>query len=107
VRGVNAATCGVLSAVFPLVLLTVAIERRSVSINIRRTTWFRWIASIGVGACAIGLPMTVGGVAADGLEGLWGWTCWAAAAISFAVLAVVAMMIIVTSEVEEDHTLVE
>lgn len=77
------ATCAVLTAIFPLVLLTVVLERRAVHINIRRTKWFRVMTQVTVTASLIGLPLTVVGVQFHGLDWRLGWVAWLTFAAAF------------------------
>lgn len=77
------ATCAVLTAIFPLVLLTVVLERRAIHVNIRKKTWFRVMTQVTVTASLIGLTLTVVGVQLHGLYWRLGWVAWLAFAAAF------------------------
>lgn len=71
-------TCIALSAVFPLLLVTMAIEHRRVIRDVRRhQRLFNWIVESGMVAALIGLVVTVIGVQTDGIDGVLGFTGWA------------------------------
>lgn len=98
----TADTCAVLAAVFPLVMLTLAVERRLVGLKLRRKIWFRRAVLVGFTACVIGLPISVLGVQADGLDLILAYANWMAAGVAFLTLAVMVLMVMATSEAEED-----
>lgn len=98
----SAATCAVLTAVFPLVVLAILTERRSVALKVRRTKWFRLGALWGSVASALGLPVAVFGVQADGLGVHWAWAGWAAFLVAALSLLLLAMLHIASAENEED-----
>jgi hypothetical protein len=62
-------TCIALSAVFPLILVTMAIEhRRALRFVDRREGVFKWIVEYGTMGSVIGLVMSVVGVQTNGLN---------------------------------------
>lgn len=95
-------TCAVLTAVFPLVLLTVVLERRAIHVNIRRLPWFRWVTQAIVTASAIGLALTIVGVQLDGLGALIGVFAWVASAVATLGLPFTLLAALATAEEEED-----
>jgi hypothetical protein len=97
------ATCAVLTGVFPLVLLTAAVDRALISVKIRRLAWFRSLVVWTVSSAAIGLLLCVLGVQLDGLDFIWGVMAWAAFATAFVGLGASIMASIATHEVEEDR----
>jgi peptidoglycan biosynthesis protein MviN/MurJ (putative lipid II flippase) len=103
----NPATCGVLATVFPIVMLTVVLERRTIALKLRRIRWFRSIMLWSFSAAAIGLGITLAGVQAGGLGGnpvgvTWAVLGWIAAVISLGGLSAVLMASMASTEVEED-----
>lgn len=95
-------TCAVLTAIFPVVLLTVVLERRAIHLSIRRQPWFRWATQIIVGACAIGLPLAVLGVQFGGLTVILGVIAWMACAVVALGLPFTLLAALATAEAEED-----
>jgi hypothetical protein len=95
-------TCAILSAVFPLIALTVTFQRRDMHIKIRR---FRWAQRLGLWstfASLAGLIMAVIGVQTHGLNVgascvMWGLCILAVAGLAFTFLGAIA-----TFENEED-----
>jgi hypothetical protein len=103
----NPATCGVLATVFPIVMLTVVLERRTIALKLRRIRWFRSIMLWSFSAAAIGLGITLAGVQVGGLGGnpvgvTWATLAWVAAVISLGGLSAVLMASMASTEVEED-----
>ena len=96
-------TCAVLTAIFPIVLLTVVLERRAIHMNIRRLPWFRWVTQFIVGACAVGLPLTVLGVQFGGLKVVIGAIAWLACAIVVGGLPFTLLAALATAEADEDR----
>lgn len=96
-------TCVVLTAIFPIVLLTVVLERRAIHLNIRRQGWFRWATQIIVLACALGLPLTVLGVQWDGLKLVLGLIAWLTCAVVVLGLPFTLLAALATAESEEDR----
>jgi hypothetical protein len=100
---VNQETCAVLTAVFPIVMLTVAVERRSVHVKIGRLKWFRKLSVVAVASSFAGLLLVLAGVQTDGLENLLlAITAWLLTIVSVGVLTVVLISVLATAEVDED-----
>jgi hypothetical protein len=97
------ATCAVLSAVSPLILITIVLEQRSVHLEIRRRTWFRRATLIVVIASLVGLALSVVGVQAGGLAPISANVNWVAGAVSLLGLGALLLAIIATLEDEEDR----
>jgi high-affinity Fe2+/Pb2+ permease len=95
----NADTCAVLAGVFPLTLITVVLEIRAVSINLRTRKWFRNSVVVGMAFSLIGLVLAVVGVAIGGYSALF---LWGAFGIAMIALALTVMGIVATSENEDD-----
>lgn len=85
------ATCAVLSAVYPLILITIVLEQRSVDLEIRRRTWFRRATLAVVVASLVGLAPA------------FATANWVAGAVSLLGLGVLLLAIIATLEDEEDR----
>lgn len=100
----NSATCTALSAVFPLILITVVLERPRVSVKIRRTRWFRRLMLTTFAASLIGTALSVIGVQLDGFGLLAGTVLWLVLGVALTGLGAAALMIVATDEVEEDAT---
>jgi hypothetical protein len=101
----NANTCAVLASVFPLILITVVLEIRSVAFKLRSRKWFQQIAALGMAFSLTGLVLSVIGVAVDGFAGLlavWIWAVFIAAMIA---LMMIVMGILVTSELDDERKL--
>jgi heme exporter protein D len=99
------ATCIALSAVFPLLLVTMAIEHRRVIRDVRRhQRVFNWIVESGMLAALVGLVVTVVGVETDGIDHILGFTGWAAFAWSVFVLFGYLLWIVLQDR--EDHAAV-
>lgn len=96
-------TCAVLTAVFPIVLLTAVLERRSIHVNIRRKGWFRWSTQAIVASSAIGLGLAIVGVQSDGLSSLFGVLAWLMCAIAIVGLPWTLIAALATAEAEEDR----
>lgn len=96
------ATCIALSAVFPLLLVTMAIEHRRVIRDVRRhQRVFNWIVESGMLAALVGLVVTVTGVQTDGVDKILGFAGWAAFAWSVFVLFGYLLWIVLQDR--EDH----
>ncbi|WP_442577133.1 hypothetical protein ACSBPH_08380 [Microbacterium sp. F51-2R] len=96
------ATCAVLTAIFPLVLLTVVLERRTIHLNIRRAKWFRRTTMSTVAASLVGLPLTVVGVQLHGLDWNFAWIAWLVALVAFLGLAFNLIGAAASEEARED-----
>lgn len=96
------ATCAVLTAIFPLVLLTVVLERRAIHLKIRKKRWFRTMTQLTVTASLIGLVLTVIGVQLHGLDLPWSWFAWLAAAVAVFGLAFNLLGTAASDEARED-----
>jgi hypothetical protein len=98
----NSATCAVLTSVFPLILIAVVAERRSVHMKIRKTRVFRRISVIGTTTSLIGLPMSIVGVATSGFDAAAGGALWALLVFSIVSIGFCLLAATVTHEIEED-----
>lgn len=98
----ESATCGVLTAIFPIVLLTVVLERRAIHVNIRRRNWFRIATQLTLTASMVGLLTTVWGVQAGGLGPILGTLAWAAFLLAVGGLVFNLIATAASSELEED-----
>jgi high-affinity Fe2+/Pb2+ permease len=98
----NADTCAVLAGVFPLTLITVVLEIRAVSINLRTRKWFRNSVVVGMAFSLIGLVLAVVGVAIGGYSAIQSLFLWGAFGIAMIALALTVMGIVATSENEDD-----
>lgn len=100
----NAATCSALTAVFPLILITVVLERPRVSIKIRRKPWFRRLVLPTIASSLIGTALSAVGVQLNGIGIFGGIIAWAIFVVALGGLGTIALMIVATDEVEEDRT---
>lgn len=98
----NSDTCAVLTAVFPLVLVTVVVERRTVHAKIGLQRWYRGVIQATVGAALVGLVLSVIGVQTGGLVDAYALFAWLAGAVAIAGLAFALIASIATHEVAED-----
>lgn len=96
-------TCAVLTAIFPLVLLTVVLERRAIHIKIRRRQWFRQAVLATISASAVGLLLTVIGVQTGGLISVLGLFAWIAFGVAVGGLVFSLLALMATVELEEDE----
>jgi len=99
----NAATCSALTAVFPLILITVVLERPRVSIKIRRKPWFRRLVLPTIATSLIGTGLSAVGVQVDGYAPFVAVFAWCTFAFALGGLGTIALMIVATDEVEEDR----
>lgn len=99
----NADTCQVLATVLPLVIVTLVIERRALRMKVRRQRWFRHGILVLLETSVIGLGFVVGGTQTGGLEGVWGIFSWILSATSLAGLAVITLLSMASTEVDEDE----
>jgi TRAP-type C4-dicarboxylate transport system permease large subunit len=99
----NADTAGVLTAVFPLVLIAFMAERRNLTMKARRSATFRRIASYAASASILGLVVSVVGVQTGGLASGWGIAAWGLFALAIAGLFSLTGMHMASAEVEEDR----
>lgn len=91
-----------LTAIFPIVLLTVVLERRLIHVKIRRRPWFRIVTQVVIVAAVGGLLFTVFGVQLGGYGPVIGWLAWAAFLISIAGLTFNLIAATASAELEED-----
>jgi hypothetical protein len=101
-RRVNSATCSVLAGVFPIVLLALVLERRSITLKLRRRRWVRGIIVWGVASSLIGEVCVVVGVQLNGFVAVSGSVAWTITAVALVSFALSLLMIVVTDEIEED-----
>lgn len=96
------ATCAALSAVFPLILVTMAIEhRRAIRLVRRRERLFKWIVEYSMMGALIGLVIRVIGVQIDGLATVWAIFVWVF--VGFGVLGLGFMLVAIVEQDREDH----
>lgn len=98
----NASTCQVLATVFPIVMLTIVLERRMISLKLRRRRWFRSVMLWSFGSAVIGLGITLFGAQVEGLPGGLDLVAWGLAIVSIGGLGAVLLASMATTEVEED-----
>ena len=95
-------TCAALSAVFALLLVTVAAQhRRAIRKVRRRQRVFNWITDYSMMFALGGLVVTVVGVQVDGLAmipNLWVWI-----AFGFSVAGMTFMLVNIIEDNKEDH----
>ena len=95
-------TCAVLAAIFPLVMITVVLERRAVALQIRRRSFFRRSTMAVVTVSVLGLLFAVIGVEAGGLTGVAMFAEWAFFAVSTSGLIGFGLTHMATTEAAED-----
>lgn len=98
----NAATCQALVSLFPLVMITLVLERRSTAIKLRRRKWFRDIAVWVLSASLFGLAFAISGCAVNGLSGLLGALAWVCTGVSVLGLAWTLLASMASTELLED-----
>lgn len=98
----SADTCAVLTAVFPLVLLAILTERRSLTMKVRRARWFRLAAIWGSFASVLALPVVVAGVQLEGLTWTFGMLTWFAFGVALLSLLLLVFVHLASAELEED-----
>lgn len=96
------ATCAVLSAVYPLVLITVVLEQRSIHLEIRRRRWFRVVTFTIVAGSLVGLVLSVVGVQLHGLGVGPGVVNWLVGLIAVGGLGFLLLSVLATLQAEED-----
>ncbi|MFF2494904.1 hypothetical protein [Agromyces sp. NPDC058064] len=96
------ATCAVLSAVYPLVLITVVLEQRSIHLSIRRRRWFRVLTFTIVAGALIGIALSVIGVQLHGLGPVAGAANWLVGLIAVGGLGFLLLSMLATLQAEED-----
>ena len=96
------ATCAVLTAVYPLVLITVVLEQRSVHLGLRRRSWFRRFTIAVVTSSIVGLCASLIGVQLHGMGVDSAWLNWAAAFVAIFGLGFLLLAVLATLESEED-----
>jgi len=101
--GMNLDTCQLLATVFPLVMVTLVVERRSMRMNLRRQTWFRKGMLALFTASLIGLGFVIVGTQLGGLTEVAGLTAWACCAVSIVGLGVLVLASMASTEVDEDE----
>jgi hypothetical protein len=100
----NAATCAVLAGVFPLILIAIVSDRRSIHLKIKRQLWYRVLVIVTVTACLVGLWFAVIGVQKEGFEGPTAAPLWMSFGIASIALTMSIVFTIATQESEEDAT---
>jgi len=96
------ATCAVLATIFPLVLVTGVLERRSASLKIRRLKLYRRVSLVTFAVALMGTIYAVIGVAMGGFVLSAGVALWALFGISIFGLGFTLLASLATAEVEED-----
>ncbi len=88
-------TCAALSAVFPIVLLTTAVEHHRLIQGIRRyRRVFDWIIDYGMIFGLLGLIMSIIGVHADGFDSVLSFFVWLLFGVSMLVVLLMLVGII-------------
>jgi hypothetical protein len=98
----NAATCAVLTGVFPLILIAIVADRRGIHLALRRRGWYRQSFVSTVGACLFGLVYSVIGVQSEGFSAPVGAVLWTLFLFALLAFAMSVMLNIATQENEED-----
>jgi hypothetical protein len=101
----NADTCAVLASVFPLILITIVLERKGVHINLRSRTWFRNSVLLGMVFSLLGLLASVSGVELGGYNDGWAIFVWGLFVAALIALTLTAMGILATAENQDDEEL--
>jgi len=96
---VSAATCLVLAQVFPVLVLAVALEGRSVHRRIVRLRLFQWLTGGALVTGMVGIGVSVVGVQLEGLNPFFGAMLWGFAFIVFGTSFVFLVMVVATNEV--------
>lgn len=96
------ATCAVLSAIFPLVLVAGVLERRVPHIKIRRHRFFRNVFLGMFTAALCGTVYAVIGVEVGGFTSVNAIFVWTLFAIAIGGLATTLLASVATAEIEED-----
>ncbi|TDN92572.1 hypothetical protein EV279_2096 [Microbacterium sp. BK668] len=91
-----------LAAVYPLVLITVVLEQRSLHLDLRRRKWFRRATLVVVAAALVGLAMSIIGVQTQGLSWVPGGVNWLMAGLAIIGLGALLLAVLATLELEED-----
>lgn len=87
----NAATCAALAAVYPVVLLTLVIDRARLLKKLRQAAWYRRVAEYATSASLVGLILSVVGIQLNGLDSGWAVAAWLVfATVAFGLLLHVA-----------------
>lgn len=95
-------TCHALTSMFPLLLLTVLMERRVIQIAYRRTLLYRWSTIVGMCAALTGMITALVGLELQGLPTAVAVGVWVLLAVAIFALALSAVMIVLSFEAEED-----
>ncbi|HEY4269970.1 MAG TPA: hypothetical protein VGM94_17440 [Galbitalea sp.] len=98
----NSATCSVLAGVFPIVLLTLVLERRAITINLRKRRWVRQIIIGGVATSLAGEGVALAGVQVNGYPLTQAIVAWTVTAVALLCFAMSLLMIVATDEIEEE-----
>lgn len=96
------ATCAVLSAIFPLVLVTGVLERRVPHIKIRRHRWFRRLFLGTFAAALCGTVYAVIGVQFGGFPPVAAIVMWVLFGAAIGGLAITLLASVATAENRED-----
>ena len=96
------ATCAVLSAIFPLVLVTGVLERRSAHMRIRRHRFFRATSLTTFTSALCGTVYAVIGVQLGGFVPAAAVVIWVLFAVAVAGLTVTLLAFLATAEAKEE-----
>lgn len=99
----NSETCQTIASILPIAMLTLALERRSIHVKMRKLRWFRTLMTLALVANLSGLLVAVVGVATNGLGVAAAVILWMLFAASIVTLGLGLVMIMATSELEEDQ----
>ncbi|AMB59194.1 hypothetical protein AWU67_10325 [Microterricola viridarii] len=87
---------------FPLVLITIVLEQRSVHVNIRSRAWFEKTTIAVVSISLAGLVASIVGVQLGGLEALSAWPLWLLFLAAVVGLAFLLIAVLATSSIEAE-----
>jgi hypothetical protein len=96
-------TCAVMMAIFPIILLTVVLERRAINLGIHRAGCFRTSVQVTTIGALAGLLVTIAGVQLHGLHAVRSAFAWLAFLVAFCGLALSLIAVAASDEVDEDR----
>jgi hypothetical protein len=99
----NSETCTVLTGAFPLILIAVVADRRSILPKLRRLAWYRNLFITTIASCLVGLAYAVIGVQLNGLALVAAVFLWGLFGLALLVFAISVLLSAATLEVEEDR----
>jgi hypothetical protein len=99
----NAPTCQALTALFPLVMITLMLERREMAVPLRRRTWFRKGHLALISVATVGLWLAIWGCQTSGLDGFLALVAWCVVSLAVLGLALTLLASTASAEVREDE----